>query len=215
MVGAGSVWSVTGGSYAGAGGGGGGACSEASAARSISETKDADVFWTSRIKRPACRIILGNRSGPNSSSARTETTAMSGSENIAGFLRYQPHRGLQRKGSPARPYKHLGPAVKIIYTRGNRTETLASPAALRQILDRFAGRHVFYEMSGRQRHGRAFFSVKNVFTVGSIEITNLDHLHILIFDAKAQSHSIEIVNPHTMKIYDEQPHRSFAVAFVS
>jgi hypothetical protein len=105
--------------------------------------------------------------------------------------------------------------VKIIYTRGNRTETLASLATLRQILDRFAGRRVFYELSGRQRRGRVFFSVKNVFTVGSIEITNLDQLHVLIFDAKAHSHSIEIVNPHTMKIYDELPHRSFAVAFVS
>jgi hypothetical protein len=105
--------------------------------------------------------------------------------------------------------------VKIIYTRGNRTETLASLATLRQILDRFVGRRVFYELSGRQRRGRVFFSVKNVFTVGSIEITNLDQLHVLIFDSKAHGHSIEVVNPHTMKIYDELPHRSFAVAFVS
>jgi hypothetical protein len=105
--------------------------------------------------------------------------------------------------------------VNIIYTRGNRTEKLASLATLRQILDRFVGRRVFYELSGRQRRGRVFFSVKNVFTVGAIEITNLDQLHVLIFDAKAHSHSIEVVNPHTMKIYDELAHRSFAVAFVS
>jgi hypothetical protein len=105
--------------------------------------------------------------------------------------------------------------VKIIYTRGNRTETLASLATLRQILDRFVGRRVFYELSGRQRRGRVFFSAKNVFSVGSIEISNLDQLHVFIFDARAHGHSIEIVNPHTMKIYDEQQHRSFAVAFVS
>jgi len=36
-------------------------------------------------------------------------------------------------------------ALKIIYTRGNRTETLASIATLRKILNRFVAHRVFYK----------------------------------------------------------------------
>ena len=50
---------------------------------------------------------------------------------------------------------------------------------------------------------------------GSIEVTNYEHLKILIFDARSQAHSIEILNPQTMRIYDEMPGRGFAVSFVS
>jgi hypothetical protein len=105
--------------------------------------------------------------------------------------------------------------VKIVYTRGNRTETLASLATLRKILNRFVAHRVFYEVSSRSKRGHEFFSSKNVFVVGLIEVTNFEHLKILIFDANNQSHSIEILNPQTMRIYDEMPGRGFAVSFIS
>jgi len=120
-----------------------------------------------------------------------------------------------RKGLPAQPCKHHGPPVKIIYTRGNRTETLASLATLRKILNRFVAHRVFYEVSSRSKRGHEFFSTKNVFVVGLIEVTNFEHLKILFFDAHSQSHSIEILNPQTMRIYDEMPGRGFAVSFIS
>jgi hypothetical protein len=104
--------------------------------------------------------------------------------------------------------------VKIIYTRGNRTETLASLATLRKILNRFVAHRVFYEVSSRSKRGQEFFSAKNVFVVGLIEVTNFEHLKILVFDAHNQSHSIEILNPQTMRIYDEAPGRGFAVSFI-
>lgn len=105
--------------------------------------------------------------------------------------------------------------MKIIYTRGNRTETLASLATLRKILNRFVAHRVFYEVSSRSKSGAEFFSTKNVFVVGLIEVTNFENLRILIFDAHNQSHSVEILNPETMRIYDEVPGRGFAVAFIS
>lgn len=104
--------------------------------------------------------------------------------------------------------------MKIIYTRGNRTETLASLATLRKILNRFVAHRVFYEVSSRSKRGHEFFSAKNVFVVGLIEVTNFEHLRILFFDANSQSHSIEILNPQTMRIYDELPGRGFAVSFM-
>ncbi len=105
--------------------------------------------------------------------------------------------------------------MKIIYTRGNRTETLASLATLRKILNRFVAHRVFYEISSRSKRGHEFFSAKNIFVVGLIEVTNYEHLKILIFDAHHQSHSIEILNPQTMRIYDEMPGRGFAVSFIT
>lgn len=105
--------------------------------------------------------------------------------------------------------------MKIVYTRGNRTETLASLTTLRKILNRFVARRVFYEISSRNPRGAEFFSTKNVFVVGLIEVTNFDSLRILIFDAKNSAHSIEVLNPQTMRIYDEIPGRGFAVSFVS
>jgi hypothetical protein len=107
------------------------------------------------------------------------------------------------------------PLVKIVYTRGNRTETLASLATLRKILNRFLAHRVFYEVASRNKHGNEFFSAKNVFVVGLIEVTHFEHLKILIFDAHNPTHSIEIFNPETMRIYDEIPSRGFAVSFVS
>ena len=106
-------------------------------------------------------------------------------------------------------------AVKIIYTRGNRTETLASLATLRKILNRFVAHRVFYEVSSRKQRGHEFFSTKNIFVVGLIEVTNLEHLKILIFDAHNRAHSVEVINPQTMRIYDEMPGRGFAVSFIS
>jgi hypothetical protein len=105
--------------------------------------------------------------------------------------------------------------VKIIYTRGNRTETLASLATLRKILNRFVAHRVFYEVSSRNKRGHEFFSAKNVFVVGSIEVVNRDYLTITIFDSHNQTHSIEILNPATMRIYDETPGKGFAVSFIS
>ena len=55
-------WSRHGGTAAGG--------SWASAARSISAMNDCDVFWTSRMKRPAWRMTFGSRSGPKSKSPR-------------------------------------------------------------------------------------------------------------------------------------------------
>lgn len=105
--------------------------------------------------------------------------------------------------------------MKIIYTRGNRTETLASLATLRKILNRFVAHRVFYEVSSRNKRGHEFFSAKNIFVVGSIEVVNRDYLTITIFDAANLSHSIEILNPATMRIYDEMPGKGFAVSFIS
>ncbi|MDP9111448.1 MAG: hypothetical protein M3Z07_04785 [Candidatus Eremiobacteraeota bacterium] len=105
--------------------------------------------------------------------------------------------------------------MKIIYTRGNRTETLASLATLRKILNRFVAHRVFYEVSSRNKRGHEFFSAKNIFVVGSIEVVNRDYLTITIFDAANASHSIEILNPATMRIYDEMPGKGFAVSFIS
>jgi len=139
---------------------------------------------------------------------------MSGTENTALRVRAGRAFGLPRQVSPAKACKQPCPLVKIIYTRGNRTETLATLATLRKILNRFVGRRVFYEVSSRNKRGHEFFSAKNVFVVGSIEITNYEHLRILIFDGRHQAHSIEIVNPQTMRIYDETSGRGFAVSFV-
>jgi hypothetical protein len=123
---------------------------------------------------------------------------------------------MRLKGTPPGPVQAGSSAtVKIIYTRGNRTETLASLATLRKILSRFVAHRVFYEVSSRSKRGHEFFSAKNVFVVGSIEVTNYEHLKILIFDANNASHSIEILNPQTMRIYDETPGRGFAVSFIS
>ncbi len=105
--------------------------------------------------------------------------------------------------------------MKVVYTRGNRTETLASLATLRKILNRFVAHRVFYEVSSRNKHGHEFFSTKNVFVVGLIEVSHFEHLKILIFDANNSAHSIEILDPETMRIYDEIPGRGFAVSFVS
>jgi hypothetical protein len=105
--------------------------------------------------------------------------------------------------------------VKIIYTRGNRTETLASISTLRKILSRFVRHRVFYEVSSRNKRGHEFFSTKNSFVVGSIEVTSRDYLSIVIFDAHCSTHSVEILNPAAMRIYDETPGKGFAVSFLS
>jgi len=105
--------------------------------------------------------------------------------------------------------------TKIIYTRGNRTETLASIATLRKILNRFIAHRVFYEVSSRNKRGHEFFSAKNTFVVGTIEIVNRDYLTITIFDAHNSTHSIEILNPAAMRIYDDTLGKGFAVSFLS
>lgn len=105
--------------------------------------------------------------------------------------------------------------LKIIYTRSNRVETLASLATLKKILGRFVGHRVFYEMSSRFRRGQEFYSAKNAFVVRSIEVANRDYLTITIFDANNPTHSVEVVNPQAMRIYDEITGKGFAVVFYS
>lgn len=105
--------------------------------------------------------------------------------------------------------------LKIIYTRGNRIETLASIATLRKILSRFVGHRVFYEVSSRNKRGHEFFSTKNTFVVSSIDVVNRDYLTITIFDAHNSAHSIEILNPSALRIYDETMGKGFAVSFLS
>jgi hypothetical protein len=105
--------------------------------------------------------------------------------------------------------------LKIIYTRGNRTETLASISTLRKILGRFVRHRVLYEVSSRNKRGHEFFSTKNTFVVGSIEVVNRDYLTITIFDAHNSTHSIEILNPSALRIYDETMGKGFAVSFLS
>ena len=51
--------------------------------------------------------------------------------------------------------------------------------------------------------------------VGSIEVVNRDYLTITIFDAHNSTHSIEILNPSAMRIYDETMGKGFAVSFLS
>jgi hypothetical protein len=143
---------------------------------------------------------------------------MSGIESIAGFLpgpvqRVMPRRALGR--CSRRSIEGPPTPLKIIYTRGNRTETLASIATLRKILNRFVAHRVFYEVSSRNKRGHEFFSAKNTFVVGSIEIVNRDYLTITIFDAHNASHSIEILNPAAMRIYDDTLGKGFAVSFLS
>jgi hypothetical protein len=74
---------------------------------------------------------------------------------------------------------------------------------------------VFYEVSSRNKRGHEFFSTKNTFVVGSIEVVNRDYLTITIFDAHNSSHSIEILNPSALRIYDETLGKGFAVSFLS
>jgi hypothetical protein len=105
--------------------------------------------------------------------------------------------------------------VKIIYTQGDRVETPASGSALRKILGRFLNRRVFYEMSSRDRTGNVFFSTKNRFVVGQIDVVNRVDLSVTIFDRENMTHSIAIFNPATMRLYEELQGKSFAVAFVS
>lgn len=74
---------------------------------------------------------------------------------------------------------------------------------------------MFYEVSSRNKRGHEFFSAKNAFVVASIEVTNRDYLTITIFDAHSTTHSIEILNPAAMRIYDEPTAKGFAVSFLS
>ncbi|MBC5823913.1 MAG: hypothetical protein GIW99_10605 [Candidatus Eremiobacteraeota bacterium] len=103
--------------------------------------------------------------------------------------------------------------LKIIYTRGQREEPLASLPALKKILARFIGHHVFYEMSARRKHSQQHYSIKNSFSVGDVEVKGAGELVVTIYDANNPAHSIEIINPHAMRVYDDNPGKSFAVAF--
>ncbi|TAM76325.1 hypothetical protein EPN44_06335 [bacterium] len=70
-------------------------------------------------------------------------------------------------------------------------------------------------MSSRFRRGQEFYSAKNAFVVRAIEVTNRDYLTITIFDAGNPTHSVEVVNPQAMRIYDETVGKGFAVVFFS
>ena len=103
--------------------------------------------------------------------------------------------------------------MKIIYTKGQREEAVASMTTLKKILGRFVHHHVFYEMSARHRRSNQLYSVKNAFTVAGVEVGGGNELIVSVFDAGNPAHSIEIVNPHAMRVYDENPSKGFAVAF--
>lgn len=105
----------------------------------------------------------------------------------------------------------MGGLLKIFYTKGQREDPVASLATLKKILARFVRHYVFYEMSARHRRTRQLFSVKNVFLLGQVDVSGANELVITLFDAAHPAHSIEIVNPHAMRIYDEG--KSYAVAF--
>jgi hypothetical protein len=101
--------------------------------------------------------------------------------------------------------------LKIFYTKGQREDPVASLATLKKILARFVRHYVFYEMSARHRRTRQLFSVKNVFLLGQVDVSGQSELVVTLFDADHPAHSIEIVNPHALRIYDEG--KSYAVAF--
>ncbi len=103
--------------------------------------------------------------------------------------------------------------MKIIYTKSQREEAVATLATLRKILGRFVRHRVFYEMSARHRRSHELYSAKNAFTVGAVEVTGVAEVVVTFFDAVNPSHSVEIVNPHAMRIYDDNPSKGFAVAF--
>ena len=101
--------------------------------------------------------------------------------------------------------------MKIFYTKGQREDPVASLATLKKILARFVRHYVFYEMSARHRRTRPLFSVKKVFLLGQVDVSGQSELVVTLFDADHPAHSIEIVNPHALRIYDEG--KSYAVAF--
>jgi hypothetical protein len=68
-------------------------------------------------------------------------------------------------------------------------------------------------MSARHRRSHELYSAKNAFTVGAVEVTGVADVVVTFFDAVNPSHSVEIVNPHAMRIYDDNPSKGFAVAF--
>lgn len=103
--------------------------------------------------------------------------------------------------------------MKIIYTKGQREEAVASISTLKKILSRFVHHRVFYEMSARHRRSNQLYSVKNAFTVEHVEVSGSAELIVSFFDALHPAHSVEIVNPHAMRVYDENPSKGFAVAF--
>lgn len=103
--------------------------------------------------------------------------------------------------------------MKIIYTKGQREEAVASISTLKKILSRFVHHRVFYEMSARHRRSNQLYSVKNTFTVEHVEVSGSAELIVSLFDALHPAHSVEIVNPHAMRVYDENPSKGFAVAF--
>ena len=103
--------------------------------------------------------------------------------------------------------------MKIFYTKSQREEPVATIASLKKILARFTRHRVFYEMSARHRRSHQLYSVKNSFTVGEVEVSGTIELVVIFFDANNSSHSVEIINPHAMRIYDENPSKGFAVTF--
>jgi len=103
--------------------------------------------------------------------------------------------------------------VKIYYTKSQREEPLGSLSTLKKILARFVNHKVFYEMSARQRASRQLYSIKNTFTVSHVEVEGRVELLITVFDANNAAHSVEIINPHALRVYDENPAKGFAVVF--
>lgn len=102
--------------------------------------------------------------------------------------------------------------MKIFYTKSQTEDAVASLATLKKLLSRFIHHKVFYEMSARGRRSHQLYSIKMTFSVGDIDVRGDHELSITVFDADDQSHSIEIVDPHAMQVYDDDPSKGFAVA---
>ncbi len=103
--------------------------------------------------------------------------------------------------------------LKIYFAKSQREEPVGALGTLKKVLSRFVQRRVFYEMSARQRSHQQVYSVKNTFTVERFEIEGTTELLITLFDARNPTHSIEIVNPHTLHVYDDNPAKGFAIVF--
>ena len=107
-----------------------------SAARSISRKKSCDVFCTSRMNRPtffATWKLVGSKEHQGRGAKDRHVGNREHSE-VSSRCRVTAHASLRRLPAALQPGAHR---LKIIYTRGNRTETLASIATLRKILNRF------------------------------------------------------------------------------
>lgn len=119
------------------------------------------------------------------------------------------------RNSPGFLTSREGSSLKIFFTKSQTEEPVAAPATVKKIMARFIHHRVFYELSARHRRSKELYSIKRSFTVGDIEVQGGPDISILVFDADDPSHSMAIVDPHAMQVYDDGAEGCFAVAFYS